>query len=213
MKISAVSNASHTLAYSLIALQEMNLAWKYPIVYWNTANLIVDSGGVQSFEDENTDEAELIIEEENDIEDDDDEEEWEEANENISDSVEDKKKKKTKSVDYGRIASIIGKMNNEGIKVSPPDINNSSFTFTPVVKDNKILYGLRGITRISIDKINEIINARPFISIQDFLNKVKVNKVQMINLIKSGAFDSIENISREKIMNNYLNFGFFQNFA
>ena len=184
----------------------MNLAWKYPIVYWNTANLIVDSGGVQSFEDEDIDDAEFIVEEESDInesDDDDDEEEWEEANENISDSIEDKKKKKTKSVDYGRIASIIGKMNNEGIKVSPPDINNSSFTFTPVVKDNKILYGLRGITRISIDKINEIISARPFTSIQDFLNKVKVNKVQMINLIKSGAFDSIENTSREKIMNNY----------
>lgn len=38
-------NKSHTLAYSLIALQEMNLAYKYPIIYWNTANLIVDSGG------------------------------------------------------------------------------------------------------------------------------------------------------------------------
>lgn len=38
-------NAAHTLAYSLIGLQEMNLAYKYPIIYWNTANLIVDSGG------------------------------------------------------------------------------------------------------------------------------------------------------------------------
>ena len=38
-------NASHTLAYSLIGLQEMNLAYEYPIIYWNTANLIVDSGG------------------------------------------------------------------------------------------------------------------------------------------------------------------------
>ncbi len=37
-------NKSHTLAYSLIALQEMNLAYKYPIIFWNTACLIVDSG-------------------------------------------------------------------------------------------------------------------------------------------------------------------------
>ena len=38
-------NKSHTLAYSLIALQEMNLAYRFPIIYWNTACLIADSGG------------------------------------------------------------------------------------------------------------------------------------------------------------------------
>lgn len=35
---------AHTLAYSIVALQEMNLAYKYPIIFWDTANLIVDSG-------------------------------------------------------------------------------------------------------------------------------------------------------------------------
>ena len=198
-------NASHTLAYSIIALQEMNLAWKYPIVYWNTANLIVDSGGVQSFEDEEVEEAELEVKQEVGIDEaEEDEEEWEEANEVEEISVEDKKKKKTKSIDYGRVASIIGKMGNEGIKVSPPDINNSSFTFTPIAKDNKILYGLRGITRISVDKVNEIITARPYSSMNDFLSKIKVNKIQMSNLIKAGAFDSIEGIAREDIMRKYL---------
>ena len=44
-------NASHTLAYSLVGLQEMNLAYKYPIIYWNTACLITDSGGTDSDED------------------------------------------------------------------------------------------------------------------------------------------------------------------
>lgn len=39
-------NKSHTLAYSLLALQEMNLAYNYPIIYWNTACLITDSGGI-----------------------------------------------------------------------------------------------------------------------------------------------------------------------
>ena len=38
-------NKSHTLAYSLIGLQELNLAWKFgTTIYWDTANLIVDSG-------------------------------------------------------------------------------------------------------------------------------------------------------------------------
>lgn len=43
-------NASHTLSYSLIGLQEMNLAYNYPIIYWNTANLIVDAGGSEDVE-------------------------------------------------------------------------------------------------------------------------------------------------------------------
>lgn len=43
-------NSSHTLAYSIVGLQEANLAYHYPIIYWNTANLISDSGG----EDGNT---------------------------------------------------------------------------------------------------------------------------------------------------------------
>ena len=40
-------NKSHTLAYSLIALQEMNLAYKYPTIFWNCACLIADSGGAE----------------------------------------------------------------------------------------------------------------------------------------------------------------------
>ena len=50
-------NLSHTLAYSLVALQEMNLAFRYPIIYWNCACLIVNSGGnndEEDFDDEST---------------------------------------------------------------------------------------------------------------------------------------------------------------
>lgn len=38
-------NSAHTLAYSIVGLQEANLAYHYPIIYWNCANLISDSGG------------------------------------------------------------------------------------------------------------------------------------------------------------------------
>lgn len=38
-------NASHTLAYSLVGLQEMNLCYKFPIIYWDCACLITNSGG------------------------------------------------------------------------------------------------------------------------------------------------------------------------
>lgn len=43
-------NASHTLAYSLVALQEMNLAYRWPVIYWNTACLIIDTGGSEDIE-------------------------------------------------------------------------------------------------------------------------------------------------------------------
>jgi DNA polymerase-3 subunit alpha len=46
-------NRSHCLAYSLVALQEMNLAYKYPIIFWNCACLISNSGSLE--EDGNTD--------------------------------------------------------------------------------------------------------------------------------------------------------------
>lgn len=46
-------NLSHTLAYSLVALQEMNIAYKFPIIYWNCACLINDAGNGDSSTDYN----------------------------------------------------------------------------------------------------------------------------------------------------------------
>lgn len=198
-------NAAHTYSYSMVALQEMNLARFYPIIFWNTANLIVDSGGIQT--DENVDEDEgLDVEPEADMEEE-EQEEWEEENE-TEDSTEgekeDKKKDKAKTVDYGKVATAIGRFGGYGIKVSPPDINYSSYTFTPVVDRNEILYGLRGITRLSISTIKEIMDNRPFTSMEDFLAKIKVNKIQMSNLIKCGAFDALVGLPREQIMEKYI---------
>ena len=103
-------NASHTLAYSLIALQEMNLGYNFPIMFWNCACLISDSGGAEN-DDEMNEEQEVYYEEieytptedfgadESDEDEDDDDEEV----------VTTKKKKKTKSANYGKIATAIGK--------------------------------------------------------------------------------------------------------
>ena len=86
----------------------------------------------------------------------------------------------------------------------PPDVNKSGFTFSPDLKNNAITYGLRGITRISNTLIHQIINNRPYSSLIDFLQRNKTNKLQTLNLIKSGAFDEVENIPREEIMQKYL---------
>ena len=198
-------NAAHTYSYSMIALQEMNLAKFYPIIFWNTANLIVDSGGIQ-VEEIDEDEG-LDVEPESDEDEDEDEEEqeeWEEENDVTEGEKEDKKKNKSKTIDYGKVASAIGRFSGYGIKVSPPNINDSSYTFTPVVERNEILYGLRGITRLSTSIIKDILDKRPFTSMDDFLERVKINKIQMTNLIKCGAFDELIGLPREEIMKAYI---------
>lgn len=169
-------NLAHCLSYSVVALQEMNLAYFYPIIFWNTANLIVDSGAEWSPSEEVVEEVEESEEDEN---------------------------KKTNVSNYGKIARAIGKMQQIGIKVLPPDINESRYTYTPNVEANTIKYGLKGIVRVGDNIIEAIIKNRPYTSCEDFLNKVKVNKTQMVNLIKSGAFDGFG--ERTQIMKDYIN--------
>lgn len=140
----------------------MNLAYKYPIIFWNCACLIVDSGG-------NNDENE-------------DEEESEEVEE---------EKKKTKSADYKKIALAIGKIKQAGVKVELPNINYSQYTFAPDVENNRILFGLKGMLNVGDELVNEIIAKRPYDNPKDFLLKVKPKKSSMISLIKGGAFDEM----------------------
>lgn len=144
-------NRSHCLAYSLVALQEMNLAFKYPIIFWNCACLITDSGGAEQDEDD----------------------------------------EETRSTDYKKMATAISKMIQAGIKIEPPNINTSSYTFTPDVENNRILFGLSGMLNVGEDIIQATIKNRPYISPRDYLNKAKPKKSAMISLIKSGAFDQM----------------------
>ena len=195
-------NAAHTLGYSIIALQELNLAWKESIIFWNTANLIVDSGAM-NLEEDFVDKDEEEKDEENEENSENCVDEFEE--ENVSEEEENPKKVKNSSTDYGRIAAAIGRMKARGLQFDLPNINKSDLTFTPIVESNKILYGIRGITRIGNSIIKEIFKNRPYTSIEDFLSKVKVNKTQMVSLIKAGVFDSLYENHRESVMKHYLN--------
>lgn len=180
----------------------MNLAYKFPIMFWNCACLISDSGGAE--DDNNCSEygdyseyngEENIYEEvkysefEDFSVDTEDEEDNEDDDEDEEDNAATKKKKKTKSANYGKIATAIGKIKSSGVDVAPPDINKSNFTFYPDVENNVIRYGLSGITKVGEELVKTIIDKRPYSSVADLTNKVKINKAQVINLIKSGAFD------------------------
>ena len=199
-------NLSHTLAYSLIALQEMNLAYKYPIMFWNCACLISDAGGAEgTTEQEEVDEYVEEVCYSNDgfedfVEDTEDEEDEEEEEDGLTKEL--KKKKKTKSTNYGKIAAAIGKIKSGGVNVAPPDINKSFYTFSPDIENNTIRYGLSGITKVGEELVKTIMDGRPYSSVDDFLRRVKINKPQMVNLIKSGAFDCFGD--RMQIMYKYI---------
>ena len=171
-------NASHTLAYSLLGLQEMNLAYRWPTIFWNCACLITDSGGA---EDEEEEEEIVDIYEPEDFT----EYEYEDAEDRKT------KKKKRRSNNYDKIATAIGKMRAEGINITPPDINTSQYTFYPDAEGNRILFGLRGLLNVGDEVISETIQNRPYASPRDFVQRVNPKKTSMISLIKAGAFDSM----------------------
>ena len=183
----------------------MNLAYKFPIMFWYCACLISDSGGTESADDEEEEENSYDCyseEDDFDIEDFDEEDEDEDDDEEEDSVAAVKKKKKAKATNYGKVASAIGKIKAAGITVTGPDINQSSYTFTPDIENNTIRYGLSGITRIGEDLIKTIMSNRPYTTVNDFLSKIKVNKPQMVNLIKSGAFDKFGD--RIDIMRSYI---------
>ena len=112
------------------------------------------------------------------------------------------------SVDYGKIAKAIYKMRKHGIEIKPPSIQHSNLTFTPIVKDNTILFGLVGIAGINNDIANQIISNRPYTSFKDFYTKNSyggslITPSKFIQLIKAGCFDEFEP-NRIKVMKQYV---------
>jgi DNA polymerase-3 subunit alpha len=100
------------------------------------------------------------------------------------------------------------------ISIVPPDINYSSKNFRNSMKNNSIYWSFSLIKGFASSSVDEIITVRAqvkkFNSMQHFLDSVKkskVNKGKMINLIISGAFDRVENITspemRKELLSKY----------
>ena len=106
------------------------------------------------------------------------------------------------STNYGKIAKAIGDFIYQGIPMSLIDINKSGYMFEPDIETGSILYGLKGLNGVGGEIIQEIIENRPYESLQNFQEKVKVKKPVLISLIKSGAFDKFGD--REEIMREYI---------
>ena len=92
-----------------------------------------------------------------------------------------------------------------GIKVEPPDINKSGRFFTPDRKEKKILFGLERVKGLGLEKVNQIIDARPYTGLEDIVDRVPkkyFNKKAGENLIKAGAFRAFE-LNRHRLLNDF----------
>jgi DNA polymerase-3 subunit alpha len=97
--------------------------------------------------------------------------------------------------DKDKSALYLSESRRMGIKVLPPDVNESVATFAAVGKD--VRFGLAAIRNVGINVVEAIIAARKskgaFTGFSDFLRKVPLvvcNKRVIESLIKAGAFDS-----------------------
>ena len=90
----------------------------------------------------------------------------------------------------------------QGIPVLPPDINESSASFT--VRGGKILFGLEAVKGTGQKAVEAIVRAREdgsFKDLEDLISKAdlsNINKRVFENMIKSGAFD-FSKVSRREM--------------
>jgi DNA polymerase III subunit alpha len=98
--------------------------------------------------------------------------------------------------DKDRMAVYLAECRKLGIKVLPPDVNESQLNFAPVGTD--IRFGLGAIRNVGAAVVNSIVTTRQqkgsYASFADFLDKSEIavcNKRVVESLIRAGAFDSL----------------------
>lgn len=99
--------------------------------------------------------------------------------------------------DKDKSALYLGECRRMGIKVLPPDVNDSVARFAAVGTD--IRFGMQAIRNVGHNVVEAIVAAREekgrFTSFKDFLSKcpaVVCNKRTIESLIKAGAFDGLQ---------------------
>ncbi len=96
----------------------------------------------------------------------------------------------------GKVAEYIAECREMGIKLLPPDVNESDANFT--VSGNDLRFGLAAIKGIGWGAIEGMVAERrengAFTSFEDFcrrMNGKELNRRAIENLVKAGAFDSL----------------------
>ena len=98
--------------------------------------------------------------------------------------------------DKDKSAQYLNECRRMGIKVLPPDVNESFADYTPLGTD--IRFGLSAVRNVGENVVSSIVESREkkgrFTAFGDFLRKVDgtvCNKKTIESLIKAGAFDSL----------------------
>ena len=95
----------------------------------------------------------------------------------------------------GKLGEYIAECTKLGIRVLPPDINESRLNFHP--KDGNIVFGLLALKNVGKQFVDGILResaASPFRDFEDFVRRMApydLNKRMVESLIKAGAFDSL----------------------
>lgn len=109
--------------------------------------------------------------------------------------------------DIERISFLMEECKKMKIEVLPPDINESYVFFSVVPEKKQIRFGLSAIKNVGMAITETIVNERkengPFISLNDFINRIRnknLNKKSLENMAQAGVFDSL--MERNKILAN-----------
>jgi len=103
-----------------------------------------------------------------------------------------------------KVSEYIYTCRQMNIPILAPDVNESETAFS--VSGGRIRYGMSAVKSVGKSVVEEIVRERErggnFISLSDFLNRMNgkdVNKRTVENLIKAGAFDSLEGTRKQKV--------------
>jgi len=94
---------------------------------------------------------------------------------------------------YYSLETYVEEAKRWGLNLLPPDINRSEALFK--VEGQAIRVGLSLIKGLGPKMVTRILEERkkgPFLSVEDFLGRIKPGKAELLALIRAGVFDSLE---------------------
>ena len=176
----------HTIGYSHILLQQLELITNYPPIYWNTAVLLLESGAISQ-----------------DTESEDDDKKEKTTNYGVVASA-------ISNLQQHGVTVDLPDINKADVGFTPhEDTNSIMFGFKGVSSINNDTAGLIIANRpfASLDDFHKRmveVKREVTLSTGKKQNKSLVSSTQTINLIKAGAFDELEQRPRAEILEGYL---------
>jgi len=94
---------------------------------------------------------------------------------------------------YYEFTEYIEEAKRLGIRILGPDANRSGYEFE--VEGQAIRVGLTAIKGLALKTADKIVEERQsgdYLSIEDFLGRVRLTRTELLSLIRAGVFDSLE---------------------